>query len=132
MPTATLLQENIEGYAGPAHLYQLSAPLVDRGMNLPHSFVVVYTVTAFGALETIIVPARPDGSAIVMNRLPGSLVGIADHAGALWAAGGFEHGEAYSIVVPDEVFEPQLTEQQAEAIAAARAKYADQFAPDGA
>ena len=109
MPTATLLQENIEGYAGPANLYQLSAPLLDRGMNLAHEYVVVYTVVAFGAWETIIVPARPDGSALVMNRLPGSLVGIADHAGALWAAGGFEHGEAYEIVIP----EPEPEEEEA-------------------
>lgn len=101
MPTATQIGTDIGGYAGVAHLYRLSAPLTDRVQGQAHDHVVVFTVEGFGQPETLIVPARSDGSAIVMNKLPGSVTGIADHAGALWVAGGFEHGEPYDIVLPE-------------------------------
>ena len=107
MPTATLLHENLGGYAGPANCYELSAPLTDHTQHTANSHVVVFTVEGIGAPETIIVPARPDGSATVMNRLPGSVVGVANHAAALWAAGGFEHGEGYDIVIPEPEPEPE-------------------------
>lgn len=110
MPTATLLHENLGGYAGPANCYELSAPLTDHTQHTANSHVVVFTVEGIGAPETIIVPARPDGSATVMNRLPGSVVGVADHAAALWAAGGFEHGEGYQIVIPEPEPEPVVEE----------------------
>lgn len=81
MGTATLVAEGIGGYAGSANLYQLDPPL------LAHAHVVVWTQD-YGAPEAVIVGARPDGSAIVMNRLPGSYVGTTvTHSGALWLAG---------------------------------------------
>ena len=115
MATATVLKQNWGGFPGDHCLYQLSSPLSDPNRETapgyqPHEFVVVFSVNTTGTPETIIVPARADGSAIVMNRLPGSVVGIADHAGALWAAGGFAHGEPYAIVVP-EAEEPLEVEE---------------------
>jgi hypothetical protein len=138
MPTATVVLTDVAGYAGPATCYQLSEPLTDRAGGRTHEYVVVFTVEAFGGLadrftpETIIVPAYPNGAAVVMNKLPGSMTGIADPAGALWAAGGFEHGEPYTIVVPEEGVpteeevagvpaDPELTDLQKESIEAAKA-----------
>jgi len=96
--TATLLKENWGGFAGDHRLYELSVPLVDPARGSSHSFVVVFAVNVTGLPETLIVPANVDGVAFVMNRLPGSVVGVEDHAGALWAAGGFAHGEPYVVV----------------------------------
>ncbi|RVW03000.1 hypothetical protein [Rhodococcus xishaensis] len=113
MPTATLVVVEVPGFAGPAQCYKLSAPLRDRTQNRSHDYVTVFTTNGFGAPETIIVPARPSGAAVVMNRLAGSMVGIADPAGALWAAGGFEHGQPYEVVTaepepePEAEFEPE-------------------------
>lgn len=88
MGTATLIAENVGGFAGPANLYQLEPPLVDK------TYVVVWT-QAYGTPEAVVVAARPDGSAITMNRLPGSYVGSeVTHSGALWLAG-------YEVVVPE-------------------------------
>lgn len=101
--TAVLLKENWGGFAGDHRLYRLSAPLPDPNRGTAHEFVVVFAVNTTGTPETIIVPAREDGSAVVMNRLPGTVVGVGDHAGALWAAGGFAHGEPYSVVIPEPV-----------------------------
>ena len=81
MGTATLLAEGLGGYAGTANLYQLDPPLMN------HSHVVVWT-QAYGTPEAVIVSARPDGSAITLNRLPGSYVGAeVNHTAALWLAG---------------------------------------------
>lgn len=104
--TATLLSSNWGGFAGDHRLYRLSAPLPDPNRGTVHEFVVVFAVNTTGTPETIIVPAREDGSAVVMNRLPGTVVGVADHAGALWVAGGFAHGEPYSVVVPEPAEAP--------------------------
>lgn len=101
--TATLLSSNWGGFAGDHRLYRLSAPLPDPNRGTVHEFVVVFAVNTTGTPETIIVPAREDGSAVVMNRLPGTVVGVADHAGALWAAGGFAHGEPYGVAIPEPV-----------------------------
>lgn len=83
MGTATLIVENTGGFAGVAHTYQLNPPL--DGCE----FVTVFAVDFPGTQhdETVIVHAREDGSALVMNRLPGSLVGWADHDKALQLAG---------------------------------------------
>lgn len=81
MGTATLVAANVGGYAGTAHLYQLDTPL------LGNTHVVVWTQT-YDTPEAVIVAARPDGSAIKLNRLPGSYVGAeVTHTGALWLAG---------------------------------------------
>lgn len=91
--TATLLGEDIGGYAGLANLYALDPPLRDpsgQGPTGGYSHVVVWVQTLLTP-EAVIVPARPDGSAIVMNRLPGSYVHpAADHTWALLMAGGYE------------------------------------------
>lgn len=83
MPTATRIIENTGGFAGVAHTYELSEPL--DGCD----YVTVFAVDFPGRQhdETVIVPAHEDGSALVMNRLPGSLVGWADHDKALQLAG---------------------------------------------
>jgi len=83
MATATRIGTDIGGYAGIAHHYRLSEPLDG------HEFVVVFAVDMPGTQhdETVIVGAREDGSAHLMNRLPGSLVGWVDHEKALGLAG---------------------------------------------
>lgn len=83
MHTATRIGTDIGGYAGVAHHYRLSEPLDG------HDLVVVFAVDMPGTQhdETVIVGAREDGSAHLMNRLPGSLVGWADHEKALQLAG---------------------------------------------
>lgn len=98
--SALLMQSNFGGYAGNHAHYFLGKPIVDPGTNLGYENVVVFSTNFGGHAETIIVPARPDGTSPVLTRLPGSLVGIEDHAGALWAAGGFCHGEPYEIEIP--------------------------------
>lgn len=94
MGVATRIIANTGGFAGTAHTFQLAPPL--DGFE----FVTVFAVDMPGTQhdETTIVPAREDGSAILMNRLPGSIVGWADHAKALGLAG-------YSVVEP-EIPEP--------------------------
>lgn len=83
MGTAVLIAADIGGYAGVANVYRLSPPLD----NYP--FVTVFACDFPGSQhdETTIVGATPDGAAVLMNRLPGSLVGFADHAKALELAG---------------------------------------------
>ena len=80
---ATRIIENTGGFAGVSHTYRLSEPLDG------HEFVTVFAVDFPGTQhdETVIVGAREDGSAYLMNRLPGSLVGWADHEKALQLAG---------------------------------------------
>ena len=91
MGTATLVASDIGGYAGVANVYQVEPPLAN---NL---WVTVFAVDMPGTQhdETVIVAAHPSGAALTMNRLPGSLVGWADHEKALRIAG-------YDIVVPPE------------------------------
>jgi hypothetical protein len=91
MGTATLVAANIGGYAGVANVYQVEPPLAN---NL---WVTVFAVDMPGTQhdETVIVSAYPSGAAITMNRLPGSLVGWADHEKALRIAG-------YDVVIPPE------------------------------
>ncbi|MFD6453631.1 hypothetical protein ACFQ9R_05560 [Nocardia sp. NPDC056541] len=84
MNTATATSIEATGFAGPARHYQLSEPLVGN------HHVIVWTQNAFGqqAAEAVIVPARPDGSAVTMTKLPGSYIHPdATHEGALWLAG---------------------------------------------
>ncbi|MEA1795101.1 hypothetical protein [Rhodococcus qingshengii] len=96
MKTATLVVEDIRGYAGPANCYRLSEPLFGA------THVVVWSQPAFGSQlpEVVVVPAMPSGTARNMARLPGSSMlhheaTIEDAAAwALLTAGGYE------IVVP--------------------------------
>lgn len=83
MATATRVRIDVGGYAGVAHTYRLDPPLEGN------EFVTVFAVDMPGTQydETLIVGARPDGSAFMMNRLPGSLTGWADHDKALTLAG---------------------------------------------
>lgn len=83
MGVATRIGIDIGGYAGVAHHYRVDPPLDG------HEFAVVFAVDMPGTMhdETVIVGAREDGSAHLMNRLPGSLVGWADHEKALQLAG---------------------------------------------
>lgn len=84
MNSATTISTTVSGFAGPARLFELSEPL------LGNHHVIVWTQQAFGrqAAEAVIVPARPDGSAVTMTKLPGSYVHPdATHEGALWLAG---------------------------------------------
>ncbi|MDH6279548.1 hypothetical protein [Prescottella agglutinans] len=96
--TATLLAEDIGGYAGGANLYQLDPPLVTAGLS--HSHVVVW-VQHWGQPEAVMVSASPSGAARAMVRLPGSYVHPEPtHSGALWLAG-------YEVVTaPEEPIDP--------------------------
>ncbi|EME14819.1 hypothetical protein [Rhodococcus triatomae] len=86
--TATLLAENLGGFAGPANLYQLDVPL----MGFDH---VIAWIQTFGTPEAVLVAAFPSGAARSMTRLPGSYVGTeVSHAGALFLAG-------YTVVLPE-------------------------------
>lgn len=95
MATATRILADVQGFAGVAHCYQLSESLAGS------EYVTVFAVDMPGVQhdETIIVPAYPSGAAVVMNRLPGSLVGWADHGKALALAG-------YEVVIPAPVETP--------------------------
>ena len=92
------LTDNHGGFAGDHALYRLDKPLTDPGSGRSYDHVVVFSTNHGNRPETVIVPAYPDGSSPVLTRLPGTLVGIEDHAGALWAAGGFAWGEPYEII----------------------------------
>ncbi|MEV6773901.1 hypothetical protein AB0N05_35225 [Nocardia sp. NPDC051030] len=84
MNTATQTSIEINGFAGPARHYELSEPLFGN------HHVIVWTQDAFGmqTAEAVVVPARPDGSAVTMTRLPGSYVHPdASHEEALKLAG---------------------------------------------
>ncbi|MFD3703341.1 hypothetical protein ACFWUP_09360 [Nocardia sp. NPDC058658] len=84
MHTATDTSIEATGFAGPARHYALSEPL------LGNDHVIVWIQEAFGrqSAEAVIVPARPDGSAITMTKLPGSYIHPdATREGALWLAG---------------------------------------------
>lgn len=95
MGIATRIIADTGGFAGIAHTYELSEPLAG------HSIVTVFAVDFPGTQhdETVIVGARVDGSAFLMNRLPGSIVGWADHDKALMLAG-------YEVVIPGPVETP--------------------------
>lgn len=98
MLTATLVHENLGGFAGVAHCYRLEQPLegheyvtiwvqpklalpVPMGRNRPPGQITQPS-------EAVIVGAHPTGAAVKMNRLPGSYVHPdATHAGALWLNG---------------------------------------------
>lgn len=80
--TATVVHEDLGGFAGVAHCYQVDPPLEGS------THVTVWVQTAFGTPEAVIVAARESGAAVTMNRLPGSYVrSDATHSGALWLAG---------------------------------------------
>lgn len=84
MNTAATTSIEVTGFAGPARHYELSEPL------LGNHHVIVWTQQAFGqqAAEAVIVPARPDGSAVTMTKLPGSYIHpAATHEEALKLAG---------------------------------------------
>ncbi|MBM4554319.1 hypothetical protein GS676_02935 [Rhodococcus hoagii] len=82
MGTAILVHEDLGGYAGVAHCYELSPPLLGA------PYVTVWVQTDFGTPEAVIVAAHETGAAVRMNRLPGSYVHPdATHTGALWLAG---------------------------------------------
>lgn len=83
MGTAFVIGKDIGGYAGVANLYRMEPPF--EGFEYVTVFAVDYPGTQHD--ETTLVGARPDGSAILMNRLPGSLVGWANHEKALSLAG---------------------------------------------
>lgn len=98
--TATLLAEDIGGYAGPANLYAVDPPVRDPSGQGPASgypHVVVWVQNYGTPPGAYMVPARPDGSAFVMNQLAGSYAHPqASHTGALFLAG-------YEVVVPEGV-----------------------------
>lgn len=77
MKTATLIDPDVPGFAGPAKRYALSEPL--NG----HDEVVVFAVDAFGQQETIVTPT----SGPSIRRLPGSISGYLNHEYALFVAG---------------------------------------------
>lgn len=113
MPTATLISEDVGGYAGPTHLYQLSEPL--EGFDyvavcVEDIFVMQVKNSVSGLVEAAppqsgqvcIFPAYESGAPVVLRRLSGSYT----HSGAAispadtrqWAlmmAGGYE------IVIPE-------------------------------
>lgn len=99
MKTATLILEDVKGYAGPANCYRLSEPL----FRADH--VIVWAQPSFGMQlpEVVVVPSTSSGRARNMDRMPGSCMlhhkaTIEDAAAwALLMAGGYE------IVVPDPV-----------------------------
>jgi|SRR5699024_3090637 len=81
MNTARLALADVGGFTGEAHCYELFPPLEGN------RFVTVFTCSLYGNTETVIVPARSDGSARSMSRLPGSISGFANHEYALFTAG---------------------------------------------
>lgn len=93
---AVLMGKDIGGFAGVANLYRMDPPF--EGFEYVTVFAVDFPGTQHD--ETVIVGAREDGSAVLMNRLPGSLVGWADHEKALTLAG-------YEIGEPDPDPEPE-------------------------
>lgn len=122
MKTATLLADDVGGYAGPTHLYQLSEPL--EGFDyvtvcVEETFVMQIkdlrtekvSVAPPQAGQVCIFPAYESGAPVVLRRLSGSYT----HSGAAispadtrqWAlmmAGGYE------IVVPDPVVDDSPAE----------------------
>lgn len=117
MKTATLILEDVKGYAGPANCYRLSEPL----FHVDH--VIIWAQPSFGMQlpEVVVVPSTSSGRARNMDRMPGSCMlhheaDLNDAATlALMLAGGYE------IVVPDpvvddspaEVDEPTILESEA-------------------
>ena len=85
MNTATEVNSNVGGFAGPARCYRLNPPLGED------EYVTVWVQDAFGAQgpEAVVVAAHNDsGAAKNMTRLPGSYVGATPtHSGALWLNG---------------------------------------------
>lgn len=85
MHTATEVNDNVGGFAGPARCYRLDPPLGE------HEYVTVWVQDAFGAQgpEAVVVAAHDEsGAAKNMTRLPGSYVGATPaHSGALWLNG---------------------------------------------
>lgn len=75
--TATLVDGDVPGFAGPARRYALSEPLAG------HDEVIVFAVDAFGQQETIVTPV----SGPSIKRLPGSISGYLNHEYALFVAG---------------------------------------------
>ncbi len=85
MNTATEVNSNVGGFAGPARCYRLDPPLGE------HEYVTVWVQDAFGAQgpEAVVVAALDkSGAAKSMTRLSGSYVGATPtHSGALWLSG---------------------------------------------
>ncbi|WP_341513637.1 hypothetical protein AAC389_15600 [Rhodococcus qingshengii] len=106
MKTATLILEDVKGYAGPANCYRLSEPLFQA------DHVIVWAQTSFGMQlpEVVVVPSTSSGRARNMDRMPGSCMlhheaDVNDAATlALMLAGGYE------IVVPDPVVDDSPAE----------------------
>ncbi|MCW2092529.1 UNVERIFIED_ORG: hypothetical protein M2328_005809 [Rhodococcus erythropolis] len=110
MKTATLIIEDVKGYAGPANCYRLSEPLFQA------YHVIVWAQPSFGMQlpEVVVVPSTSSGRARNMDRMPGSCMlhheaDLNDAAAlALMLAGGYE------IVYPEEpsaVAEPDQFER---------------------
>lgn len=106
MKTATLILEDVKGYAGPANCYRLSEPLFQA------DHVIVWAQPSFGMQlpEVVVVPSTSSGRARNMDRMPGSCMlhheaDVNDAATlALMLAGGYE------IVVPDPVVDDSPVE----------------------
>lgn len=106
MKTATLILEDVKGYAGPANCYLLSEPLIQA------DHVIVWAQPSFGMQlpEVVVVPSTSSGRARNMDRMPGSCMlhheaDLNDAATlALMLAGGYE------IVVPDPVVDDSPAE----------------------
>lgn len=119
---ATKLADNHGGFAGDHAHYQLDKPITDPGTGIQFDYVVVFSANFGGTPETVIVPARADGTARSMTRLPGSMHGVADHATALAIAGGLGYGEPYVIAIADNSVDaddsagPNVPEEEPDAV----------------
>lgn len=109
MKTATLIIEDVKGYAGPANCYRLSEPLFQA------DHVIVWAQPSFGMQlpEVVVVPSTSSGRARNMDRMPGSCMlhheaDLNDAATlALMLAGGYEivAAEVAPVVAELELFE---------------------------
>lgn len=79
MKTATLIKENLEGFAGEASLYKVNPPMEDWEENM-HKYVICSTVYSMcTGLETCIFPANKKGKIVSFEDLEGSERGTSSH-----------------------------------------------------
>jgi hypothetical protein len=86
MMTATLLSDNLEGWAGHAALYRVDPPMLDHNGH-PHEYVIVSAVVAITGPETFIFPSFENGKTESMLEMGGSYRGGLSHSAALEGAG---------------------------------------------
>ena len=95
MATAILVAEPEGIFAGPARTYRIDPPLKDMSNGRLHNHITIYK-TLLGGPRVEVVGANPNGTAIVMNPLPGTFIlqhDVSLDDACTWAlltAGGYE------------------------------------------